>query len=398
MKLMYPPCGIDPALDPITAAFFWRSKEDMLIQMDIAAHAPAELIDNDGNLQTGAEIPAADEDTASNLQFVINDDNDDRRGYNASNYPKDFDISGGFGRDEDDLVAVKLEFPSSIDTGTLEISANVDSSNPEARAYIITEGGMFKPTKELVTLSPATSIDLSSASNTDLLWELADEGEQTLYIEGLAAKSDLEVKLSFKVNGTEMASESVHMEILPSTERSLKVLTYPGMGHRAMVHMSNSDNVLREDHDGYQGNADRVTPIVFRQDGVASSQDVENSWRFVDSNHGVQTNAIYNELIDQLRNVYICEDIHPAAGQARLGQEVMILGKVWVSGQLSGPPKGLLAHEWLHAFTSHRHVNETDDIMWGTSPLPEGVASEDDMVDRGHGGNVNDHQYNHFIN
>jgi hypothetical protein len=46
--------------------------------MDITAHVPAELIDRDGNLQTGAEISAADEDTASNLQFVINDDNDDR--------------------------------------------------------------------------------------------------------------------------------------------------------------------------------------------------------------------------------------------------------------------------------------------------------------------------------
>jgi hypothetical protein len=366
--------------------------------MDITAHVPAELIDRDGNLQTGAEISAADEDTASNLQFVINDDNDDRQGYNASNYPKDFDISGGFGRDEDDLVAVKLQFPKDIDSGTLEISANVDSSNPEARAYIITAGGMLKPTKELVALSPATSIDLSSASNTDLLWELADEGEQTLYIEGLAAKDDLEVKLSFKVNGIEMASESAHMQLLPSTERKLKVLAYSGMGYRAIVHMSNSDNVLREDHDGYNGYKDRVTPIVFRQDGAESSQNVHNSWRFVDADYGVQTNAIYNELIDQLRNVYVCEDLYNAGGQARLGQEVMILGKAWSKSQISGPSKGVLAHEWLHAFSSHRHVNETDGIMWGTSPLPEGVSSEDDMVDRGHGGNVNDDQYNHFIN
>lgn len=356
-------------VEPQNAKLRWgvgdKYHEIDLLLMDVAAHAPTEIIDRDGKLQKGVQIPAVDEDTASNLQFVVNDDNDDQRAY-SSTYPKDFDVSGKFARTEDDLVAITLTFPKDIDTGTLEISANVGTSEPEARAYIITSGGMLKPTKELVTLNPATSVDLSSASNTDLLWELADGGEQTLYVEGLTAMDDLEVKLSFKVNGSELASESVHMEILPSIERKLKVLAYSGMGYRAIVHMSNSDNVLREDHDGYNGNNDRVTPIVFRQDGAASSQNVQNSWRFVDANIPAQTGSIYNELIQQGRNVYICEELYNAGGQARSGQDVMILGKVWSKSQIIGPSKGVLAHEWLHAFIGATHVNITDDIMWVT--------------------------------
>lgn len=372
-----------------------------LLKVDVVAHAPTELMDG-GELQKGIEIPAVDEDTPSSLQFVVNDDNDQQAAY-SSTYPKDMNVADNFHQREDDLVAVTLEFPKEIDTGTLEISANVDSSDPEARAYIVTSGGMSKPTKELVTLAPATSIDLSSASNTDLLWELADQGEQTLYIEGLAAKSDLEVKLTFKVNGTEMASESVHMEILPSTERTLKVLAYSGMGGRAMVHMNNSDNVLRKDHDGYKDTKDRVTPIAFRQDGAASSQGIDNSWRIVNSSNTFQTSAIYDELTQQGHDVYICEDIYPAAGQARLGEGVRILGKAWPQGST---PKGTLAHEWLHAFSSHNHVNETDDIMWGNGPPPANVDTNNNgildgnesMVECGHGGNVSEHQYNHFIN
>jgi len=376
----------------------------LLLKMEVAAHMPAELIDRDGNLQTGAEIPSADEDTASDLQFVVNDDNDFQAGY-SSNYPKAMDLSGNFHQREDDLVAVKLEFPANIDTGTLEISANVDRSSPEARAYVIAAGGMFPPSKELVALSPATSVDLSSASNTDLLWDLADQGEQTLYIEGLAAKSDLEVNLTFEVNGAEVASESVHMQLLPSTERTLKVLAYSGMGHRAMVHMNNSDNVLREDHDGYQGNADRVTPIAFRQDGAVSSRNVKSSWRFVDAHVPAQTRPIYDELLRQEKNVYLCEDLYNAGGQARSGEEIMILGKAWVSGQPTGPSEGVLAHEWLHAFADVNHVNITDDIMWGTSPPPAGVDTNgngildgnETMVDSGHKGDISQDNYDHFI-
>lgn len=41
MKLTYQPSGIEPALDPITAAFFWRSKTDRLLKMDV------EVVDRD---------------------------------------------------------------------------------------------------------------------------------------------------------------------------------------------------------------------------------------------------------------------------------------------------------------------------------------------------------------
>ena len=378
-----------------------------LLKVDVAAHVPAELIDRDGELQKGVQIPSTDEDTAANLQFVINDDNDDQWAYNST-YPKDFDLADKFSRNEDDLVAVTFTFPKDIETGTLEISANVDGANLEARAYIITAGGMLKPTKELVTLNPATSIDLSSASNTDLLWELADEGEQTLYIEGLVAKDDLEIKLSFKVNDDELASESVHMQLLPSTERTLKVLAYSGMGYRAILHMNNADNVLREDHDGYNGSKDRVTPITFRQDGAASSSDVPSSWQSLDvsANDG-KIDAVFRRLSQGPgHNIFICEYLYGVGGLARRGQEIMILGKPWSKSQTSGASKGVLAHEWLHAFADRGHVNTTDDIMWGTLPPPAEVDANDNgqldgnetMVERGHGGNLSESQYSDFIN
>ena len=376
----------------------------LLLEMDAAAHSPAPVTDTFGNLQTGSQIPAADEDDPENLQFVVNDDNDDQRPYNST-YPKDSQLSGYFSKNEDDLVAVTFTFPKDIETGTLEISANVGSSNPEAKAYIITES-MLKPTKELVSLNPATSVDLSSASSTDLLWELANEGEQTLYIEGLEAMDDLEIKLSFKANGSELASDSVHMEILPSTERKLKVLAWSGMGGRAMVHMNYSDNVLRDDRDGYKGEKDRVTPIAFRQDGAASSQGVLNSWRTVDLDNDSANSAIYDELQQQGANVYICEFIENGVGEAILGSGRMILGEPWRASQLSGgASKGTLAHEWLHAFPGHEHVNITDDLMWGKGPPPPEVDANgngkldngETMVDRGQSENVSEAQYHLFI-
>ncbi|MBT61852.1 MAG: hypothetical protein CML13_01400 [Puniceicoccaceae bacterium] len=378
----------------------------LLLKMDVAAHAPVEIIDDDGELQKGVQVPARYEDEPSNLKFVINDDNDDRRAYSSS-YPKDFDVLDQFGKIEDDLVAVTFQFPKEIETGTLEISANVNRANPEARAYIISPQGDFKPTKELVTLYPQTSIDLSAATETDLLWELANEGEQTLYIEGLAAKDDLEVKLTFKANGADLASDSVHMQILPSTERNLKVLARSGLADRAMIHMNNADNSLRNDHDGYNGDEDRVTPIAFRQDGAVSSSGIPQSWNSVDvsSNDG-KTNAIFIQLDELERNVFVCEYLYGATGFARRGEGIMILGAPWVAMQSGGAPQEVLAHEWLHAFADEGHVNITDDIMYGVFPPPEEVDTNENgildgsetMAAPGHGGNVSEAQYNSFIN
>jgi hypothetical protein len=379
-----------------------------LIPVDVIAHEPTALkektVTSGNDLQVGAEIHPSDEDSPENLKFVVNDDNDFLLAYNAT-YPKDLDSNDNRFREyEDDLVAVTFKFPKNIDVGTLEISANIDSLDPEARAYFLPH--LYS--RELVTLSPATSIDLSSATATDLLWELADEGEQTLYIEGLAAKDDLEVKLSFKVNGTEMASESVHMQILPSTERKLKVLAFSGMGGRAIVHMNNADNALRKDNDGYNDDKDRVTPISFRQDGAVISNGVPQSWQTVDlAVDDGKVDAIFERLSESPnQNIFICEYLYGVSGLARRGQQIMILGEPWTVGQSSGTPEGVLAHEWLHAFQDRPHVNSTDDIMWGDVPPPPEVdANNNDkldgnesMVDSGHGSNVSGAQYNDFIN
>tara|TARA_B110000008_G_scaffold279035_1_gene324623 strand:- start:4848 stop:5069 length:222 start_codon:yes stop_codon:yes gene_type:complete len=39
MKHTYQPSGIESALDPITGAFFWRSKEDRLLKLELDVDA-----------------------------------------------------------------------------------------------------------------------------------------------------------------------------------------------------------------------------------------------------------------------------------------------------------------------------------------------------------------------
>ena len=58
MKLMYQTCGAEPHLDPITAAFFWRSKAHTLLKVDIDIVHPAsgELLETKEDVSDGGYV------------------------------------------------------------------------------------------------------------------------------------------------------------------------------------------------------------------------------------------------------------------------------------------------------------------------------------------------------
>lgn len=76
MKLVYQPSELCPPLDPITAAFFWRSKADRLLKVDVAVDN-----DRDGEISFGN---AGDKTTEEKpFEFWLNNDKDVGTGEDA---------------------------------------------------------------------------------------------------------------------------------------------------------------------------------------------------------------------------------------------------------------------------------------------------------------------------
>ncbi|MEN8791896.1 MAG: hypothetical protein ABF324_06905 [Lentimonas sp.] len=282
-------CHSPNPLDPVTAAFFWRSKADRLLKMDLDVHRPGtagrELAkDANGNpildpergitieYPLPPEIPEAEQQTASRCPILINNDNDDLDSpFGAGSYPKDNDddvlqlrenkTSNPKIYDDDDVVMVTLRKFDAVDTGKIKLTT---SKNADIRFFKYEEGQYALNAVDMADLE----VDLSNPGTTSPLKDLPNK-DVSLYIEGKNANSDLTVSMILEDGSdNELARQEVHLEIM---KPRLIELSAQGNGEltesEVREHLNRliqGANVVRGDRDWLDADADVMVPVTFR--------------------------------------------------------------------------------------------------------------------------------------
>jgi len=188
MKLMYQPCGIEPALDPITAAIFWRSKADRLLKVDIEIH------DENGNPQI------ATEDNPANVP--VNGDFDEEKQVNGR-YVRDYEdapllktAGPGATIQTDDLRRCFVDFPDMSDdfwqSATLKIRKKAGVIDPatneeeagEIRLHALDASDQWKEISLDTDLAPQFFVSTGQYANYETWWmEGIKDGPITIELE-----------------------------------------------------------------------------------------------------------------------------------------------------------------------------------------------------------------------
>ena len=137
MKQTYQPSGIESALDPITGAFFWRSKEGTLLKVDLEASEYAEQSPFIGasasdSIALPFQLSEAEEERVG-IKLAVNNDDDDRSGTaDMTQISGDTNVAG-----DNDSAALRIRF-SAIDiitSGTVSIELKKTSGEFGARLW-----------------------------------------------------------------------------------------------------------------------------------------------------------------------------------------------------------------------------------------------------------------------
>ena len=371
---MKPLCHSLHPLDPASAAFFWRSKADTLLKVDLDIHRPGTagrelLLDSNGSpiqqpdgsltfeFPLPLEIPEEEQQDPTRSPILVNDDNDDLDWlFDGSSvvdpYPQDNDDSvlklkdpdhGNNVLDDDDVVMVTLRKFDAIDTGKIKLTT---SNNNDVQIFKYIEGDYELDAVDITELE----VDLSNPGTSSPLRDLPNE-DVSFYIEGKNANSDLAVYMILEDdNGNELARQEVHLEIV-----STRIISLSAQGNgelseflvkSTLTDLMQGANIVRRDRDGLDANADVSVPVTFRL-GQFKGMDNDATHRDWDITTSGYPEA--EDILDYMRdffgglNIYIIDDITNAGGFARTGAGIMVI-------PAQGSPDDMIAHEWLHAF------------------------------------------------
>jgi hypothetical protein len=400
---MLPACHSRTPLDPVTAAFFWRSKADRLLKVDVVPHWPntiknsfdkPDVIDDQtGNVITpGQSVPLHEVQDRDNVYLLVNNDNDDYDAIPAdpsSNYPDDrFETSGPstLKHDkDDDAVMVRLAFPAAenIDSGTLELrtggSAGIDSRIAIYHAADRDSDG--------VLLTPAQlSIDLANPDASNPLKPLADGEEVKVFIEGVFALETLEsvdVALYLTIDGNETKLSDFTLKLHKTDSKSMKFVAHSSVGSAVngwtKDRMQDSSNAVRVDNDR-ETDDDRMVPINFRRRETIPIDDGDGSvdLESIPSSNIAEKNEVKEILTQNGAQYYVTDRVSGAGGfsiNEPDGSPAKMIVIPYRNGTSSMAPintdKYVVAHEWLHAFADLDHESCLDkNIMVNQSQDP----------------------------
>ncbi len=381
MKLVYQPSELCPPLDPITAAFFWRSKADRLLKVDIDIHQPGIVDANSGNFPP--VIPKNEQQTASRCSVIVNNDNDDLDSIFVTPYPEDNDdevlklrepFTGKVYSDED-VVMVTLRKFDSLNTGKIKLTSD---SNADIRFFKYTDGQYTLDAIDAADLV----VDLSNPDPESPLTDLLNE-DVSFYIEGRNANDDLKISMILEnENGTELTRQSVNMQIL-GIEQTIGLVAIANSSLSESTVQSyltkhiQGANAVRRDRDGYDGDADTLVPALFRLDTLLPADSANPDWSTV-TYGGSSTQDELSDVLEFLSQDLVDADIYVASSIKNHTNTVLPSG-VTTTGAAQGmcvsltkPKSRVIAHEWLHAYGNKGHICIDHHLMTG---IPNGESS-----------------------
>lgn len=388
MKLMYQPCGLEPALDPITAAFFWRSKADTLLKVDLEASEYAEqspFIGASGS--DSSALPFQLDQSAEEsdgIKLGVNNDDDDSSGTaDMTQISGDTNVSG-----ENDSAAVRIRFTAidSINNGTVSIELRKTSGEFGARLW----KDRFDKSYTMLVAAKTTGIELTpSDSNADIgingsangattkSWDLSDSTEKAdlldiinnrkvLWLEGLST-GEGEIALKLEIGGAEVFEDKIKVTVVESkTVKNQTVAYADAVKNTHFGAVSNSDSVRN-----YHGGDDVIIPIAFYPGAESRSEPTTYdvvAWSERDSLKAIMDSRglrayVVSSILDQAGN--------PSVGgfaYTDIGALVIIAD----AGDVE------YVHEYTHLRGQIEHTCVTDNYMWGDGcgHVPSGIFTD----------------------
>jgi hypothetical protein len=177
------------------------SKDFTLLKVDLAGHLPG---------PNGQRISEAYEDDPDKLVVVVNDNFDERRRDSGSLQADNTDDEIDLSKDQD-YIRITLQFPDSIDQGTLSLKSSFGIGSTESAANsfvnIFSEDGS--------TELDGTDFELNLSSPQGPLADIATTGEVTLLVEGNDDVGREDVLLIWKYEvGSTSVSDELHFHLI----------------------------------------------------------------------------------------------------------------------------------------------------------------------------------------
>ena len=265
MKPINQPCDPRTPLDPVQAAFFWRSKADTLLKVDLEASEYAEQAPIIGASQSDSiALPFQLDQSAEESEGIklgVNNDNDDLSGTaDMTQISGDTNVIG-----DNDSAAVRIRFSAvdSITNGTVSIELKKTSGEFGARLWKDRFDKSFPmlvaAATQGIALTPANSnaqigINGSSLGSNTKSWDLSDSNEKAdlldiinnrkiLWLEGLST-GEGEIALKLEMGGTEIFEDKIKVTVVESKTIKNQIVAYAdAVKNTHFGAVSNSDAV-----------------------------------------------------------------------------------------------------------------------------------------------------------
>ncbi|MGB3495552.1 MAG: hypothetical protein WBA57_22670 [Elainellaceae cyanobacterium] len=380
MKLVYQSSEFCTPLDPIAAAFFWRSKADRLLKMDLEASeyaAKPAFIGASGSysIPLPDQLPEDREET-DGIQLLVNNDDDDLNG--------EADVAQISGSDklvnaENDSASLRINFPSidTITSGTISIKLEKTSGEFGARLW----KDRFDKSSTMLVAAATQGIELSpSDSNASIgvvgssigstlkSWDLSDSTEKAdlidiintrriLWLEGVSS-GEGKITLKLEFDGSVAFEDVIKVVVKNTKTRRMGVGRHTSVDESTIyrIYQESNEVIRSKDRDG-----DLIVPTAF----LPTISGTTTSHRTVSLNN---LSIVFSSMDNLGYRVFVPLEITDAAGWAdQPGTHIVI-----DSGDYS---PGTLAHELLHNF-GRPHECVEHNILWGSGC--EGVSARGD--------------------
>ena len=367
-----------------------------LIPMDLDIHQPQALsfsheIDPSEGLIWSAvlppEIPESEQQEPDRCQILINNDNDDLdtifsgsgilNPYPADNVDTVLKIktkggnAGANQTNDDDAVMVTMRQFDGIETGKIRLTT---SDNADVRFFKYEEG---QANLDAVNFNDLV-VDLSNPGTTSPLKDLPNE-DVSFLIEGRNTNEDLTVSMVFEdANENELARQEVHLRI----RDVVKTIGLVAIAHHTLAEGAVQDyltkhiqgaNMIRNDRDGLDGNADTLVPVLFKLDLLMSPDTANDGWdilEYSESSSSSNPDEVDNALtfINNIgAQIYVSSSIRNTANTFFPYGITHRDSKSGMCVSLNRPRPRVIAHEWLHAYGDEGHTCVDYHLMTGSN-------------------------------